>query len=181
MKSSSFTNWYTMVFNGIVALLYGILALFIPSSTLLTIVTWFGILIMIVGVIGIIAAFANRRNGRKYVADLIWSSMTFIIGGVLVFYTQRSIEIFFVIIGIWAVLVGIIQLWLVSKIEMDDQVRKIYLINGIVTLIFGIVLLIFPFTAAQALVIISGIFALLSGAMLIYLAIQTKNHVEEIN
>jgi uncharacterized membrane protein HdeD (DUF308 family) len=179
MKSQAFTNWYNMVFNGIIALLYGILALFIPSATLLTIITWFGIVILIVGVVGIIAAFNNRRNNRPFGTDLTWSIVTSIIGAVLIFYTQRSIEIFFIIIGIWAVTIGIVQLWIMSKIDSKEQIRTTYLINGIMTLVFGIVLLIFPFTAAQVLITISGILALLSGAILIYMAIRTKNLVTE--
>ena len=178
MSSTPLTHWYTMVFNGIIALLYGILALFIPETTLLTIVMWFGIVILIVGIVGIISAINNKNSGRPYTTDLVWSIVTAIIGAVLIFYTQRSIVIFFVIIGIWAFIIGVVQLWLMSKLSADNQIRNALLVNGIVTLVFGILLLIFPFTSAKVLVTISGIFALLSGAMLIYLAIRTKNLVE---
>jgi uncharacterized membrane protein HdeD (DUF308 family) len=164
-----------MVFNGIIALLYGILALFVPGTTMLTIVTWFGIVILIVGVVGIVSALSNKRRKKSYGMDLTWSIITTIIGAVLIFYTQRSIEIFFILIGIWAIIIGIFQLWLMSKLPFDDQFRNIFLINGIITLVFGILLMIFPFTSAKVLVTISGIFALISGAILIYLAIRTKN------
>lgn len=178
MSSKPITNWYTMVFNGIIALLYGILALFIPEETLLTIVIWFGIVILIVGIVGIVSAINNKRSGRSFSTDLTWSILTAIIGAVLIFYTERSIEIFFIIIGIWALIIGIVQLWIMSRVTTDGPIRNTLLINGIITLVFGILLLVFPFTAAQALIIISGIFALISGAMLIYLAIRTKQLVE---
>ena len=167
-----------MLFNGIIALLYGILALFIPEDTLKTIVIWFGIIILIVGVVGIISALNNKKSGRAYSTDLTWSILTAIIGAVLIFYTTRSIEIFFAIIGIWAFIIGILQLWLMSKVKNDDQIRNTLLINGILTLLFGILLIIFPFTLAKALIIISGVIALISGAVLIYLAIRTKNLVD---
>jgi len=75
----------------------------------------------------------------------------------LIFYTQRSIEIFFIIIGIWAFIIGVVQLWMMSKISADVQVRNTLLINGIITLVFGVLLLIFPFTSAKVLVTISGL------------------------
>ncbi len=178
MSSTPLTHWYTMVFNGIIALLYGILALFFPRTTLETIVIWFGIVIVIVGVVGIVSAFNNKRSGRPYGTDLVWSIITALIGAALIFYTERSTEIFFIIIGIWAFIIGVVQLWLMSKLSEDNQIRNTLLVSGIVTLVFGILLLIFPFTSAEVLVIISGIFALVSGAMLIYLAIRTKNLVE---
>lgn len=179
MREQALSNWWTLAFNGLIALLYGILALFIPETTLLTIITWFGIVILIVGVIGIVSAFKNNRSGRASGADFTWSIITAIIGGVLIFYTERSIEIFFIIIGIWALVIGIVQLWLMSKISNEDQIKNTLLINGIVTLIFGVLLLVFPFTSAKALIMISGIFALISGAMLIYLAMRTRHLVKE--
>jgi uncharacterized membrane protein HdeD (DUF308 family) len=177
MKSLS--NWYTLAFNGLIALLYGILALFIPDTTLLTIVTWFGIIILVVGVIGIVSALNSRRRGGPFSTDLTWSIVTTIIGLVLIFYTQRSVEIFFVIIGVWAFIIGIVQLWLMSKISREDPIRNTLLVNGIITLIFGILLLLFPFTSAKTLILVSGVFALLSGGVMIYLAIRSRHLVEE--
>ena len=87
MKSNSFTNWYTMVFNGIVALLYGILALFIPSNTLLTVVMWFGILIMIVGVIGaVLGGFLFGLIGFSSGGGFVGSLVTALVGAVVLLF-----------------------------------------------------------------------------------------------
>lgn len=166
--------------NGIIALLYGILVLFFPEGTMLTIITWFGIIIIIVGVAMLIGAINNQRNNRRYTTDLIWSILTLVIGGLLTFYTQRSIEIFFIVIGIWAFIIGIIQLYLVSKSELESQDKTAFLINGIITLVFGVLLLIYPFTSAKVLITISGIFAIISGAVLIYIAVKIKSLYKEL-
>ncbi len=180
MKSNPFSNWWTLAFNGIIALLYGILAIFIPGDTILTIITWFGIVILIVGGAMLVGVINNIRNNLPYVTDLIWTLVTIAIGAVLSFYTQRSIEIFVIIIGIWALLMGAMQLYIMSKLERGDSSKNTFLINGIVTIIFGVILFFNPFTSAKALLILTGVMAFIIGVVMIIISLKMKNLSNEL-
>jgi uncharacterized membrane protein HdeD (DUF308 family) len=175
MKANPFKNWWSLAFNGVIALLYGVLALFIPEATLLTIITWFGILILVIGGAMLIGVINNIRNNYPYANDLIMSAVTIIFGALLAFYTEKSIEIFVIVIGVWAIIIGAVQLWLMSKLETGDRNKNTFLINGIVSVVFGVILLFNPFTTAKALVIITGVMALFIGVMLIIIALKMKN------
>ena len=175
MKSNPFSNWWSLAFNGIVALLYGVLAIFIPEETLLTIITWFGIVILIIGIAMLIGVINNIRNSQSYAVDLIWTILTIAVGGLLTFYTQRSVEIFVIIIGCWALIIGIVQFYLMSKIDAQDKSRNTFLINGIISVVFGVILFFNPFDAAQALLIFTGILAFIIGVILIILAVKMKS------
>lgn len=180
MKSNPFSNWWSLAFNGIIALLYGVLAIFVPEETLLTIITWFGIVILIIGAAMLIGVINNIRNSQAYAADLIWTVLILAVGGLLTFYTQRSVEIFVLIIGCWALLIGGVQLYLMSKIDAADKSRNTFLINGIISIIFGVILFFNPFDAAQALLIFTGILAFVIGVILIVLALKMKSLSKEI-
>ena len=175
MNSNPFSNWWSIAFNGIIALLYGILAIFIPGDTILTIIIWFGIVVLVVGGAMLIGVINNIRNKLPYATDLIWAILTIAIGAVLTFYTQRSIEIFVIIIGAWAVLIGAVQLYLMTKLEPEDKSKNTFLINGILTIIFGVVLFFNPFTSAKALLILTGIIAFIIGIVMIIIAIRMKS------
>lgn len=180
MKSNPFSNWWSLAFNGIIALLYGVLAIFIPGETLLTIITWFGIVILIVGIAMLIGVINNIRSKKSYTTDLIWTILTLVIGGVLTFYTQRSVEIFVYIIGAWALLIGIVQLYMMSKLPDGDSSRNTILINGVISVIFGVILFFNPFASAKAVLILTGVMAFIIGIILIVLSVKMKSLSKEL-
>lgn len=180
MKSNPFSNWTSLALNGVIALLYAVLAIFFPGETLLTIITWFGILILIVGIAMLIGVINNIRSGRQYTTDLIWTIITLIGGAMLTFYTQRSVEIFVYIIGAWAILIGSIQLYMMTKLPEGDQSKNTILINGIITIILGVVLFLYAFVAAKVFWILTGILAFIVGIILIVLAIKMKGLAKDL-
>ena len=175
MNSNPFSNWWSLAVNGVIALLYGILAIFIPGDTILTIIIWFGIVVLVVGGAMMMGVINNIRNDLPYGTDLVWAILTIAIGAVLTFYTQRSVEIFVIIIGAWAVLIGAVQLYLMTKLEPGDSSKNTFLINGILTVVFGVVLFFNPFASAKALLILTGIIAFIIGIVMIIIAIRMKS------
>ena len=79
------------------------------------------------------------------------------------------------IIGSWAVLIGIVQLYLATRSELLPGEKNTLLINAIITLAFGVILFFNPFTSAAALVVISGVLAFVFGVVLIAMSVRLKN------
>ena len=180
MKSNLFTNWWSFALSGIIALLYGILAFTNPEGMLNTIVTYFGIIILIVGISMLIGVISNYRNKQPYATELIWAILTIVIGGILTFYTSQAVKIFVITIGIWAIIVGSVQLYITIKLDKEDKNRIPFLINGVVTVIFGVIMFFDPFHSANFLLQITGVLALIIGMMLIYLSVKMKGMAKQI-
>jgi len=179
MNSKSLVNWWVFVLNGIIALLYGLLAIFAPSDTLQIIIMYFGIVVLIIGAAILIGAISNSRKGYPYGSDLFSSIIAIIIGGVLTFYTTEAVKIFMFIVGGWAILIGIFQLYLLLSEELNPGSKKALLINALITLAFGVLLFFTPLESASVLVVLSGIMAFVIRIMLIVLGLQLKNLVVE--
>ena len=175
MNATVIFSWPQIALNGAIALLYGILALFVPGVTIIGILMYIGIFILIVGAIMLIAAI--RKIGMKlpYFGDLVSSLLVLIIGGLITFNTQSTLEVFVIIVGIWAVIIGISQFIIVAKVKLSSYEKNITIINAIITLIFGIVLFYNPFQSAKFIVILSGVLALIVGTLLLVLAFKIKN------
>jgi len=175
MNSNSLVNWWVFTLNGIIALLYGLLAIFAPSDTLQVIIMYFGIVVLIIGVAILIGAISNSRRGYPYGSDLFSAIIAMLIGGVLTFYTTAAVKIFMFIVGGWALLLGIAQLYLLLNEELNPGSKKTLLINALITLGFGVLLFFTPLESASVLVVLSGIMAFVIGIMLIVFGLQLKN------
>lgn len=173
-KASYSSNWWVLVFNGIIALLFGILAIFAPVDTLKVVVLYFGIIMLIVGVAILFGVYSNLKNKLNYGTDLISAVITIGLGVVLTFFTEKTLEIFVIVLGIWGIMLGIGQLILMSIMTSPGD-RNFMLYSGIFTLLFGLLMFFNPFAIASIVVIIAGIMSLLIGVVLITFAFKVKN------
>jgi uncharacterized membrane protein HdeD (DUF308 family) len=174
MTSKATTNWWALAFNGIIALLFGLMAIFSPVDTFKVIIMYFGIVMLIIGVAMFIGVYTSMKNKLNYGNDLITSIITIGLGIVLTFFTQRSLEIFAIVVGVWAIILGISQLVIMMNIQSSGD-KKILLINGIITLAFGVLLFFNPFTLASIFIVLTGVLSVIIGVILIAVAIKIKN------
>lgn len=174
METRLFNNWSLLAVNGIIAILFGVMALFIPGTLLLTLVTYFGIVILLLGISMLVGVVLNIKNDLPYAIDLIESIIILAIGVLFTFYSKTSLEVFVIVIASWALLLGAGQLFFAFKINPELSSKNTLLINGVVSLIFGLILFFNPFEAAAFLLVLSGILALLIGTLLIIIALKMK-------
>ncbi len=180
MKTNLSSNWWSFTLSGIIAILYAFLAFYNPEGMLTKIIGFFGIIVLIIGIAMLIGVISNIRNKQPYGAELTWTILTIAIGGILTFYTKEAVSIFVIIVGIWAILMGIVQVYIMTRIEPENKSRNSFLINGIISIVFGIILFFNPFTSASFLLIITGILALFMGIFLIVLSFKIKNFAKEL-
>jgi len=181
MKEEVQKNWSLLLFNGLIALFYGILAIFASEAVILTIVTYLGILILVTGFAMLYGVYSNYKNHLTYGFDLFQSVVVLILGILLTFYSQQSLQVFVIIIGSWAIMMGVVQLYYAFNLPRNHSSKTPLIVNGIITLIFGTLLLFNPFEMANFVVILSGILALLAGIMLIILSLKLKNYRPNID
>jgi len=175
MESKSYSiNWWVLAFNGIIALLFGLMAIFAPLDTLNVIIMYFGIIMLIVGIAMLFGVYSSMKNKLNYGTDLVSAIITIGLGAVLAFFTGKALEIFVIIIGIWAIMLGIGQLIIMSNLESKGD-KKFLLFSSLFTLVFGALLFFNPFAMASVFLIIIGVMAVIIGLVLISFAFKLKN------
>ena len=170
LKSSRFT----LAINGVVAVLFGVLVLFVPKETIHVVAIWFGALVLVAGIIGIIVSIHNMRKERPYISALVNSLVSLIIGIFVIFNRQQSLIVFAIIIGIWALVIGAVQLYIALKMIRPGTSRRLMIINSVVTLVFGLLLFFNPFESIVAFVYIIGVMALFFGAIMLFFAVSIR-------
>ena len=106
MKTFITNNWWSFLFNGAVAIIYGLLALLIPREVLELLVKYTGILLLIAGTIALVTAITKIRNKLPYGVSLSIAVLLLASGYFITFMTSSSIQIMVSVDGIWALLLG---------------------------------------------------------------------------
>ena len=157
--------WWMMIVRGTVAILFGLAAIVWPQKSLLIATSIFGLFILIDGVLITIASlFGIRRLEHWWVLSL--KGLSEILFGVVLFsWTEITVAILFFLLALWILYVGIL-LVVIALINRKERYGTWTLIaGGIISILFSIVLLSEPALSLKILVVITGLFLLISGIL----------------
>ena len=160
-------HWWALALRGVFAVLFGLLTFLIPGITLLTLVLLFGAYAILDGIFDIVSAV--RAPGRHW--PLVLEGVVGIIIGILTFlWPGITTMVLLYLIAFWAIFTGILEI--VAGIRLREVIANEWLLilMGVLSVLFGFLILIFPGAGALAIVIWIGAYALLFGIMLIALA-----------
>lgn len=169
--------WWAFMLRGCLAALLGLIALLLPSGSV-------AMLLRIAGVFLIIdaatALFSFRQAGEREVG-MAQGVLTGLAGLVLLFMPSASIQTVMVILGIWALVTGVGNLWAARKMDRADTERSSLMGVGIFATIIGLVLVFWPVSGVVAIGWVIAILAFAIAALLIWVALRLKGVQQRIN
>lgn len=172
MNGTSFLfNWKLNLLKGLLAIVFGISALLFPQITLITIVKIFGAFAIAGGVMVLATAALNRRNHYKNFW-LLEGIFDVLFGIVILLYSEAAMSVLMILIGFWAIFMGIVLLMVYGSSRKFLHQRGLFLLNAIIALLFGVLIIINPFETSLALTVLIGIFAIIYGGISIITSIK---------
>ena len=173
LSSTLARNWTVVVARGIFGLVIGLIAFIFPGPTLLSLVTLFAIYLIIDGILAIVAAVhAARRQER-------WGYLTFegivgILAGIIAMALPGITVLVFVgLLAAWAFISGTLELRAAYNLEKDHG-RWWMALGGIISIVFGIVLVAAPRFGALVVTWWVGAYATFFGATLLVLGFKLR-------
>lgn len=167
-------NWWIYLLNGIIAIVYGFFALFLTAQTVEAIAWYAGLAILLFGLVVLVVTI-NRLRAKLPWGLLMVQAVIYIAAGVTIMvYTRQTLSLFVSVIGILALVAGVFQLIVLVNLGNRFESKNLGLANALLTLLFGLLLLINPFAFAQAVVILSGIVSLFAGVLLAWFGWQLR-------
>jgi uncharacterized membrane protein HdeD (DUF308 family) len=168
-------NWSLILLRGICAILFGIMAFAWPGATLMVLVTLYGVYAAIDGGLAIAAAF---RGGT--VMPRWWLVLVGIISlgaAIAAFaYPGMTAMLLVMFIGAWGVARGVFEIIGAIQIRKEIEGEWILILHGVVSIIFGLLLLLRPGEGALALIWLIASYAIFVGLLLVMLAFKLKKH-----
>jgi uncharacterized membrane protein HdeD (DUF308 family) len=166
-------NWWALALRGLVAVLFGLLTFFLPGITLVTLVLLFGAYALADGVFNVIAFF--RVASHQWA--LLIEGVIGIIAGVLTFAWPAITAIALLyLVAFWAMLTGIFEIIAGVRLRKAIANEWLLLVMGVLSFVFGLLILIAPVVGALAIVLWIGAYALVFGVFLLALAFRLRGH-----
>jgi uncharacterized membrane protein HdeD (DUF308 family) len=188
METKSYKNRWFLAVNGLIAILFGLLLLIFPDEVIVSVVFFSGLVIAFGGLCFLFIAIYHLKKDRSVGMLILQSIFSLAIGVVIMFFDKESLQLFFLLFGIWAIIVGIFQLVILVNIKRNLSNKNFILLSGLLTIVLGIVMIIEKDTVGVFLTKLIGAFSFLLGIVMIYLsliirktAMVTDNDIDSIS
>jgi len=167
-------NWWMLLIRGIAAIVFGIAILFLwPGLVISTMVWVFAVYAFVDGIFAIIAALQHRDQPRWWA--MVLEGVISILAGIAAFlFPNAAVLTFLYIVAFWAVVTGVLEI--VSAIELRKQINNEWwmILSGIASIIFGVLLVLFPLTSIVTLLWLFGVIAIAFGVFTVILAFRVR-------
>lgn len=167
-------NWGWVVLRGVVAILFGLLALFRPGLTLAVLVLWFGAYALVDGAFLAVSAIANRKGEARW-GTLLAGGLLGMTAGVITFLMPGlTIFALLVLVAVWAIVLGVAEIVAAVRLRKEITGEWMFIVAGLLAVGFGLVVFAAPITGALAVALWVGIYALVSGVTLVALGFRLR-------
>lgn len=166
-----------LALRGIVAILFGVAAVFWPGLTLVTLVYLFSGFVLATGLVtlvtGLVDASEEKNSVLSQVLPLVIGIAEIGVGVYLLRHVNVAFDTLILLIGFVLVLRGLVEAF---GGLFEDAVSNMYrtssVLIGLLAVVAGVILLFQPASGGIAFVWILGLYALLTGPLMVALALD---------
>ena len=167
-------HWWVIGLRGLAAILFGVLAFVWPGMTLAVLVLLFGAYALVDGVLTLIAAF---RGGVQHRIVMLVEGVVSVLAGLAAFvWPGLTALVLLYIIAFWAIVTGVLEIVAAIRVRRAISNELGLVIGGVLSAVFGLVLLIAPGAGALAVIFLIGAYAVVFGIALLGLAWRLREH-----
>jgi uncharacterized membrane protein HdeD (DUF308 family) len=174
MLSTILQRWWILLLRGISATVFGVLAVVWPGITLLTLVIFYGVVALIDGIAGIALGVRSGVNGRTWWEMILLGLLGVIAGAVAFLWPGLTAVVLLVVIALWAIIRGILEIIGAITLRKIIQGEWLLILSGVLSIGFGVLLLLRPAAGALAVMWLIGIYMIAFGITTIALSLRLR-------
>jgi len=167
-------KWWLLLILGIVSLIAGIVIVLNPGAAVLTIAVFFGAWLLVSGIFTLVRGFADDLDTAARVLAIISGALSIVLGIMCFKNIANSIVILTLFIGIGLILRGLFEL-IIGVSAKGAEGRGWVITLGVITLLAGIAVLVWPGLGLSTLVYLIGFSLILMGIFEIIGSFKFKN------
>jgi uncharacterized membrane protein HdeD (DUF308 family) len=163
-------SWGWFAFFGALTVVVGILVLVWPGHTLVALAVLFGLQLVVMGLFRLVAAITTTdATGGARALMAILGLLGLVIGLWALRHIDLALSVLAIFLGIYWIIDGVVEIFTaISYPELPG--RGWVVVSGLLAILFGIVVLVWPKPSLLVLAVILGIFLLLFGALQLLIA-----------
>jgi uncharacterized membrane protein HdeD (DUF308 family) len=173
-------NWWLFTLRGVLGIIFGCVALIFPGPTILSLVLLFSAYMLVDGIFGIISAMRAIRRKEDRWGLLIFEGLLNIVVGIATFLWPGLTVVAFVwLIAAWAIVSGGLMTATGFQLNIDHG-RWWLVLGGLLSLAYGVLLVITPLIGAIVLTWWLGAYALVFGVALVVFSFKLRARQHEL-
>jgi uncharacterized membrane protein HdeD (DUF308 family) len=169
MGVSIAVNWWALALRGLAGILFAIVAFVWTGAALAFLVALIAAYMLFTGVFALLAGVM----GRSWMLGL--QGVVGIVAGVLILrWPNIGALVLVYLVAFWAILTGLTELGAAFLLRRVLRNEWLLVVGGVISILFAILLLANPVAGTVAITFIFGAYALISGALLLGLALRLR-------
>jgi uncharacterized membrane protein HdeD (DUF308 family) len=165
-------NWWALALRGVLGIVVGLIALFLPDVTLAALVLLFAAYMLVDGVFAMVAGFrAAGRQERSW--PLFLEGVAGILAGIVaIVWPAITLLAPVYLVGAWAIVSGV--LLIAGAFRPEARREWLLALGGVISVIWGVLIMIAPVAGALALAWLFGAYTLAFGIVLLIVAFSLR-------
>lgn len=161
-------NWWAVMLRGVAAILFGLIAIFLPGVTLESLVLVFAAYMFVDGVLAILSAVKAARRHERWGLFVLEGLADLAAGVAALLVPGAALLVFIALAAAWGVVSGGFMLAAAIRLKKDHG-RAWLIVGGLGSVAWGVLLAVFPIPGLLVLTWWLGAYALVFGVSLLAL------------
>ena len=180
-KSKKLTKeiWWMILLTGIAGTVFGMIALFWPKMTLVTLVYTVAIVTVVGGAIALFEAISSIKKDRLWWLALALALLNIGVGVYLLRNPLVAAAVFVVILAIVILGRSIFDLVVASYMDKKEG-RWLWILTGVLGIIAAVAIVFYPVRSSLAFTWVLGIYALIHGVTTVGFAVQIRKDIKKL-
>ena len=174
MQTLVLRHWWAVALRGVLAILFGLVALFWPRLTVEVLVIFFGAFALVGGMFEVVVALGDRGVHGRWEVLLVEGLAGVAIGLITFFWPGITALVLLFLIAMWAIVTGILEITVAAWVYKAMGNEWMLLLGGIASVFFGVLLALLPGVSLLALTWLVGIYAIVFGVLQLAMAVQWR-------
>ncbi len=173
-------NWWLYALRGVVAIVFGIVAFTRPEQALQALVLVFGAYALADGIFAVAAGIASYRYFKRWWAVLLEGVAGVVIGLLAFFWPNITALALLYYIAAWALVTGIFEIVAAIQFRRVITGEWMLIFGGLLSILFSILLVVFPAAGAVSVIWVIGIYAVIFGISEIIFGLRLRGLRREL-
>ena len=162
---SLLSHWWALIIRGVLAILFGVLAVAWPHITIIALIALFAAFALLDGFTSLASAITNRDWGWQLFGGLL----SIAIGVLTILWPASAGFALIIFIAAWALVRGVFDIAaaITLRHELNRGFEWLLVLSGIVSIVFGFAVAAWPVLGAIAIIGMIAGFAIFLGVLLV--------------
>lgn len=165
-------NWWLYALRGLAAIIFGVVAFTRPEQAVQALVLVFGAYALMDGIFAMAVGIASHRTFSHWWAVLLEGVAGVVVGLLTFFWPNITALAFLFCIAAWAIITGMLEIVAAVQFRRVIKGEWMLIFGGLLSIVFGILLFVYPAAGAVSVIWVIGIYAVVFGILEVIFAFR---------